>query len=359
MSAQPAVSVIVPVYNTSRYLEQCLDSLLSQSLDRIEIIVVDDGSTDESPAICDSYAAKDRRVKVIHKANSGYGATMNRGIAAATGEYIGITESDDFATRNTFAALYKLATKHDAELAKACFYEYQEGRACLFEGLARRLKGQASLPKGRARRLKGLARLLEGRARRFRNFTGFPTRKAINPADHPKLIMGTPSIWAAVYRRDFLARNAIDFRETPGASFQDTSFVHKCWMAANRSVLTNRAYLNYRVDNPDSSVKATTKVFEVNDEFASSLAFLERRPAKFKAFIGAFNAIRFDTYRWNYWRISDEFHYDYVQRIYADMLVEQQRDTLVRVWFSGENWGFLHEILADPETFAAHHPGYF
>ena len=92
----PKVSVIIPVYNVEKYLRQCLDSVINQTLKDIEIICVDDGSTDNCPNILDEYAAKDARIKIIHKKNEGYGKAMNVGISHASGEYIGIVEPDDY-----------------------------------------------------------------------------------------------------------------------------------------------------------------------------------------------------------------------------------------------------------------------
>ena len=89
------VSIIIPVYNVETYLRQCLDSVLAQTLKDIEVIVVDDGSTDNSPAICDEYAARDTRVKVIHQSNAGRSAARNAALRIARGEYIGFVDSDD------------------------------------------------------------------------------------------------------------------------------------------------------------------------------------------------------------------------------------------------------------------------
>lgn len=96
-SDTPKVSIVVPVYNVEKYLRECLDSLLAQKLKDIEIIVVNDGSTDSSADIAAEYAARDSRVRLISKENEGYGKTMNRGFSEARGEYVGIVESDDFA----------------------------------------------------------------------------------------------------------------------------------------------------------------------------------------------------------------------------------------------------------------------
>ena len=105
----PKVSIITPIYNAEMYLEQCLYSIISQTLKDIEIILIDDGSTDSSPAICDKYAQLDSRIKVIHKNNAGMGVSYNTGIDNTNGEYIGFLESDDFANDNMFEDLYNLA----------------------------------------------------------------------------------------------------------------------------------------------------------------------------------------------------------------------------------------------------------
>ncbi len=92
----PEISVIVPVYNTEDYLRQCLDSLSAQTMENIEIIVVDDGSTDRSPKICDEYAEKDPRMIVIHRENGGLSAARNSGLDIAQGEYVLFVDSDDW-----------------------------------------------------------------------------------------------------------------------------------------------------------------------------------------------------------------------------------------------------------------------
>lgn len=92
----PKVSILVPVYNVERFLPQCLDALCGQTLRDIEIICINDGATDGSPVILHDYAARDQRVRVIDKANSGYGASLNMGLSQAAGEYVGIVEPDRF-----------------------------------------------------------------------------------------------------------------------------------------------------------------------------------------------------------------------------------------------------------------------
>ena len=118
---KPAVSILVPVCNTERFLRDCLNSLIAQTLTNIEIICIDDGSTDSSPAIIEDFISKDSRIKVITKPNSGYGDSMNKGLEEASGDYIGIVESDDFVEMEMFEELYKLGKTCDAEVVKGNF----------------------------------------------------------------------------------------------------------------------------------------------------------------------------------------------------------------------------------------------
>lgn len=115
----PKISIIIPVYNTENYLVKCLDSLLYQSLEDIEIICVNDGSTDNSQQILNDYAKKDKRIKVIHQDNKKQGAARNRGVEIATGEYIGYVDSDDWVDFDYYEELYYAAKKHNLDIAIA------------------------------------------------------------------------------------------------------------------------------------------------------------------------------------------------------------------------------------------------
>ena len=103
--SQPSVSILVPCYNVEKYIHQCMDSIISQTLKDIEIICINDGSKDNTLSILKEYADKDKRIVIIDKSNSGYGDSMNQGLKKANGEYIGIVESDDFVEPNMFETL--------------------------------------------------------------------------------------------------------------------------------------------------------------------------------------------------------------------------------------------------------------
>ncbi|WP_303840096.1 glycosyltransferase [Selenomonas ruminantium] len=113
---EPLISVIIPVYNVEDYLRECLDSVVGQTYKNLEIIVVDDGSTDSSGQICDEYANKDERIKVIHKENGGLSDARNAGLDICTGEYIGFVDSDDYIKSIMYERMYNVAEKENADI---------------------------------------------------------------------------------------------------------------------------------------------------------------------------------------------------------------------------------------------------
>ena len=119
------ISIIVPVYNVEKYLDRCIKSILNQTYEDLEIILVDDGSTDKSRMICNFYKQKDTRIKVIYQSNKGVSAARNAGIKEATGQYIGFVDSDDYIEPDMFDTLYNLICKFNCDIAicgYSCIY---------------------------------------------------------------------------------------------------------------------------------------------------------------------------------------------------------------------------------------------
>ncbi|MCL2539088.1 MAG: glycosyltransferase [Oscillospiraceae bacterium] len=114
----PAITIVVPVYNGEGFLARCVDSLLAQTFDDIELILVNDGSTDSSAAICDAYARKDERIRVIHKTNEGVAGARNAGVEAAAGDYIGFCDCDDYVMPHMYSTLMDFARKKNADAVK-------------------------------------------------------------------------------------------------------------------------------------------------------------------------------------------------------------------------------------------------
>lgn len=236
------ITVLVPVYNMKRYLPQCLDSLMAQTFMDVEFLCLDDGSTDGSAGILEAYAAKDKRFRIVHKPNSGYGASMNLGLRMAHGEYIGVVEADDFAAPEMFATLFAAATASGAEITKSNYYWYDEAHGSRFR------------------------ELLEG----------CPYGVLCSAQTVPRLMQTDAYIWSSLYRKDFLRDHGIWFRETPGAAYQDVSFCMKAVVSARRIFLLKEAFIHYRIDNAGASVKrADRNVVELfHAEFRSYWDFL-------------------------------------------------------------------------------------
>lgn len=122
----PLISIIVPVYNVEPYLNRCVNSILAQTYKNIEIILVDDGSPDNCPKMCDNWASKDSRIKVIHKVNGGLSDARNAGINIAKGDYLAFVDSDDWVSIDFCLKTYEYVTREDADLAVFGYWEVDE-----------------------------------------------------------------------------------------------------------------------------------------------------------------------------------------------------------------------------------------
>lgn len=234
------VSVIVPVYNVKKYLPRCLESIMEQTLRDLEIICVDDGSTDGSGKMLEEYAARDGRIRVIHGRNAGYGAAMNAGLDAATGEYIGIVESDDCVQKEMFQVLYSHAVSDDLDLVKsdACYWIEDIG-------YKKRIHCQ-----------------------RLESYYG----RVLHDVDRSIFFDFFMNIWTGIYKRDFLEKWGIRFHESPGASYQDNGFWMQTLMYCGSAKWIDRAFYLYRQDNPAASVKRSDRMVAMRDEYV----FLEQ-----------------------------------------------------------------------------------
>ncbi|MFT8929657.1 MAG: glycosyltransferase family 2 protein [Sporolactobacillus sp.] len=132
----PLLSIIVPVYNVASYLDRCVTSLIEQTYTHLEILLVDDGSTDRSSELCDAFAKADQRVHVIHQSNQGVAAARNHGLNAAAGEYIGFVDSDDWVAADMYMQLYKQMSRTDAQIVCCGHWRIDEQARGKFIGLS-------------------------------------------------------------------------------------------------------------------------------------------------------------------------------------------------------------------------------
>lgn len=224
MMTKIRVSVVVPIYNVEKYLHQCVNSILAQTLKDIEIILVDDGSPDNCPAICDEFAKQDNRVKVIHKTNGGLGAAYNTGIDAAQGEYIGFVESDDWIEPKMYQVMYDIAVKKDADLIKCDFYSYN----------SQNTPASVPHPHGNAN-LQAI----------------YPENKVFSIDQAPLLLAYHSSVWASLYKKEFIKN--LRFKEDRGAAYVDLPFMFEALLKAKNIVLTYNRFNHYRMEEGQNS----------------------------------------------------------------------------------------------------------
>lgn len=309
----PKVSVLVPIYNAAEYLRQALTSLVDQTLPDLEIICINDGSTDDSLAIVQEFAQQDARIVIIDKKNSGYGDSMNQGIKRAHGEYIGILEPDDYLDIHAFERLYQLASWHRADIVKANYY--------LLEGESFR-KNSVITPKD--------------------------TGKALNPRHDQFLFRLPPAIWSAIYRREFLLEHHIEFLPTPGASYQDLGFNIKSLALAKRVILTTDAFLYYRVDNATSSSNSTGKIKCAPGEYASIEEFLSEHHLLSE--LGpAIMSAKFGNYLWNLRRLPAPAAREFYQIMLSEFRSASSAGLLQKSAFNPKYWYILQLMLRAPK----------
>lgn len=203
------ISIIVPVYNTESYLKKCFDSIIAQTYTNLEIILVDDGSTDNSGKICDEYANKDARVKVIHKENGGMSDARNKGLDIATGDIITFVDSDDYIDKEMYEKMEALLVEHDADIV-CCAYklvnnkevrDYSDGKVVLFD---------------------------EGEM--FAEYIS-PTQGC----------MPSPAVWNRLYKRAIFD----DIRFIEGRMYEDKDISCRTLAKCKKGVFINTAFYNY------------------------------------------------------------------------------------------------------------------
>lgn len=212
----PKVSVIVPIYNVEKYIREAVDSILAQKLTDLEIILIDDGCTDNCPKIIDEYATKDSRIIAIHKEDKGYGECVNYGLNIASGEYIAILEPDDFIDDSMYEELYAIAKKYDSDIVKSRFYDYFQTQD---ENIAKTPNWANDL---------------------------IPQSRSFTIAECPLFFQYHPSIWSCLYKREFLNENKLRFNEIFGGNWVDNPFQVATLCLAKKINYTPKAYYYWR-----------------------------------------------------------------------------------------------------------------
>lgn len=317
----PKVSILVPICNVERYLRECLNSLVNQTLREIEIICINDGSTDSSLSIIREYERRDTRIVVIDKPNSGYGDSMNKGIELACGEYIGIVESDDFASLDMFETLYTEAVKNDLDVVRSNYYAHRSGEDPSCDYLVENLATCGSYD------------------------------KVFHPIDNPRVFMCQPAIWTSIYKKSMLDKEEVRFLPTPGASFQDTAFYFKAFYAADRVKLLKDGYLHYRIDNANSSVKNQNKLFCVCDEYAEVWDYAKRDQDKFQILKYWIPRQQYEGYLWNLNRLAPELQQRFYPRYVEEFSTIKEAGLIDSDRFDSRTLARLNKMINDSDAY--------
>lgn len=215
----PLVSVIVPVYNVEKYLDRCVKSILDQTYENIEIILVDDGSTDTSGEICEKYALRDKRINVIHKENDGLVSARKTGIRAATGTYVAYVDSDDWIDKTMYEELVKEIVQHNADIVTSGLYrEYHESTVTEFDHLSEGVYERE---------------LIENKIFPKLMFTGNFFESGINIHLYNKL-----------YKRDLVKRNQLNIDSQVRVG-DDAALVYPCIMDAQKIIIIHKCFYHY------------------------------------------------------------------------------------------------------------------
>lgn len=315
-TTSPLLTVLVPCYNVEKYVTQCLESILGQTYSNIEVICIDDGSTDSTPKILQDFSKRDPRIKIITKPNSGYGHSMNIGLDHASGDFIGIVESDDFIKQDMFEKLVTNAIKYQLDISRCSFYKYQTSSHSVTT-----IKTDY-----------------------------VPKDRVLRPIDEQGPFSMPPSIWASIYRKDFLSKNKIRFLETPGASYQDTAFSFKCYYSADRFLMIDEPLLYYRIDNPNSSVNNPKKVFCVCDEYEEIWKFAQTKTERFDKIKNSIPQLQLATYKWNFNRLGRSLRALFLKKFREDFTKLKQQGLLDIKCFKRHDKKILLQLHYLPST---------
>lgn len=321
----PSVSVVMPIYNAMPYLTQALDSLLSQTLHNIEIVCVNDGSKDNSLEVMRDYAQRDDRIKIIDKPNGGYGHSMNVGIAACTGEYVGILEPDDYLKPTMYEKLYACAKENDLDFVRSDYY-----RLTTDESGVDHLEREPIC------------------------FKSEYYNTLLNPQDNLDVFNIRMENWTGIYRRSWLEEHDIRFNESPGAGFQDNGFWFQSYCWATRIMVLEEAFYCYRNDNAASSINQTDKVFVMLDEYRWIDSWLHSRPELCSKFVGILNYKKTHNCEFAFSRLARDFRLPFMERYAEEYRNAYEAGEIDESLFPQAELQRLKEIMRDPADYVNH-----
>ncbi|ELW4821852.1 glycosyltransferase family 2 protein, partial [Campylobacter jejuni] len=283
--AKPKISVIIPSYNSAKYIKECLDSVIFQSLKEIEILCIDAYSIDGTIDILKSYEKQDSRIKIIFSKKKSLGYQINLGLKKAKGEYFTIVESDDYVKIDMCEKLYRLARNQDCQVVKSDFIGFED--------------------KEKERIFKNLPICYDQAL----------YNKKTNSYLNPSIIINSWNMnQSSLYKMDFIKKYDIRANETKGASYQDIGLWFQILSLASSIYFYKEGFYFYRQDNENASVKSKDKIYCVCDEFEFLDKFLNKNLELKSRLQDVFYYFKFKIYSWNLKRIDDKYKLEFLYK---------------------------------------------
>lgn len=314
------ISIIVPVYNMEQYLERCMNSIEKQTYTNLEIILVDDGSCDKSPQMCDDYARKDPRVKVVHKENGGLSDARNAGLAAATGAYIGFVDSDDWIEKDMYEKMYQACIEHGAQVA-----------ACRYAQVYREHTVQGGTDKVTAFSKEELLKIYIG--------------------GHDDYVIYN-SVWSKLFARKLVEGVAFP----KGRNSEDIMYTTKAFCKADRGVYIDTCLYHYVLDREGSimNIKRGERMFRDELPFwREHIAYIREHASETLGDFAAYHYYRRLLFYYLDWKKEGKAGSGYAKRIAEEL--KNSRKEIARIYdkeyVSRGDWARMKLALISPAAY--------
>lgn len=314
---KPKISIILPVYNVGKYLRQSLDSLINQTLEDIEIICVNDGSTDDSTKILNEYTKNDARIKVIHQENKGTGAARNEGLKMARGECIGFVDPDDWVKDTMFERLYDIIKEQNVDIAMCMPDGFNEGKQ-VFQTFGYFVDD---------------------------NFTKLKEKVVFNwteisPFSYPMCI------WNKLYKKELIDKHNIDFAE--GLDFEDHKLIFKSLLTANKVYFIPEKLYVYRHNRPGSILSDNDKRLLDHMKIFDIVENILKETNTYETLRNDFITYKIHNLLYYYSMIKDEHKEDYYQSMLES--VKETNLSEAELEFLYSKYPDLKSIIQDIKT---------
>lgn len=288
------VSIILPVHNSILYLEQCINSVIDQTLKEIEIICVCGSGNDGSDILIENYKKKDGRIIKIDDKNGSYGHKLNIGTKVARGEYIAILETDDYLECDMLEELYKIAVREDVDFVDADYYEFFEIDNSEYKIIHKKYMDNNVYN---------------------RKLSGKEAKMSV-------ILSDITANWTGLYKREFLIKKNLFYNESPGASYQDLGFRYLLACLVDTAYHIDKSLYNYRTDNVNSSVKDMKKVFVVQQEYQYIFNQMKERQILQQYLWDYYYIWKYRDYFWNVQRLEGDVRRAFLQVYKTELLFD-------------------------------------